>query len=58
MIGVTHRFLERAKKKLLYVAMSRPTHLLCLAMNREHVSDEDKTVLEGCGYIVKELTIS
>jgi superfamily I DNA/RNA helicase len=44
------------KKKLLYVAMSRPTHLLCLAMNREHVSDEDKTELESCGYIINELS--
>lgn len=46
------------KKKLLYVAMSRPTHLLCLAMNREHISDEDKTELENCGYIINELTTS
>jgi len=46
------------KKKLLYVAMSRPTHLLCLAMNREHVSDEDKAELESCGYIINELTTS
>lgn len=43
------------KKKLLYVAMSRPTHLLCLAMNREHVSNKDKTELESCGYIIKDL---
>lgn len=44
------------KKKLLYVAMSRATHLLCLAMNREHVSDEDKADLESYGYIINELT--
>jgi superfamily I DNA/RNA helicase len=44
------------KKKLLYVAMSRPTHLLCLAMNREHVNDKDKTELEGCGFIINEIT--
>lgn len=41
------------KKKLLYVAMSRPTHLLCLAMNKGHVSDEDKKELKSCGYIIK-----
>ncbi|MCT7597263.1 MULTISPECIES: UvrD-helicase domain-containing protein [Aliarcobacter] len=44
------------KKKLLYVAMSRPTHLLCLAMNKEHVSDEDKSDLESCGYLIKDIT--
>lgn len=44
------------KKKLLYVAMSRPTHLLCLAMNKEHISDDDKSDLQSCGYIVKDLT--
>ena len=44
------------KKKLLYVAMSRPTHLLCLAMNKNHLSDEDKKELESCGYIIKDIT--
>ena len=43
------------KKKLLYVAMSRATHLLCLAMNREHVSDEDKTELESLGFVIKNI---
>lgn len=45
-----------AKKKLLYVAMSRPTHLLCLAMNKEHVNDGDKSELERCGYIINDIT--
>ncbi|MFY9072069.1 UvrD-helicase domain-containing protein [Aliarcobacter butzleri] len=45
-----------AKKKLLYVAMSRPTHLLCLAMNKEHVSDEDRIELESFGYLIKDIT--
>ena len=36
--------------------MSRPTHLLCLAMNKEHVSDEDKSDLESCGYLIKDIT--
>ena len=44
------------KRKLLYVAMSRPTHLLCLAINKEHVSDEDKSDLESCGYLIKDIT--
>jgi superfamily I DNA/RNA helicase len=41
------------KRKLLYVAMSRPTHLLCLAMNKDHVTDVDKSELESVGFIVK-----
>ena len=44
------------KIKLLYVAMSRPTHLLCLAMNKEHVTIRDKTELENIGFIVKNIS--
>lgn len=44
------------KKRLLYVAMSRPTHLLCLAMKKEHVSDTDITELQECGYVVIDIT--
>ena len=43
------------KKKLLYVAMSRPTHLLCLAINKDHVNDDDKRELVEKGYIVKTI---
>ena len=51
-----------SKKKLVYVAMSRPTHFLCLAIHKSHihrkktkeVTDEDIEVLESCGFwIVK-----
>ncbi len=43
------------KKKLLYVAMSRPTHLLCFAMNKEHVKSNDISELEECGFIIEEI---
>lgn len=46
------------KKKLLYVAMSRPTHLLCLAINKEHVSETDKIELESYGFIINEIIFS
>lgn len=46
------------KKKLLYVAMSRPTHLLCFAINKEHVNDGDKSDLESCGFIIHNIPIS
>jgi superfamily I DNA/RNA helicase len=32
------------KKRLIYVAMSRPTHFLCLAMHKEQIKDLDKDV--------------
>ena len=46
------------KKKLAYVAMSRPTHLLCLAIHKSHmhrkkikeVTDADIEVLKECGF--------
>lgn len=43
------------KKKLLYVAMSRPTHLLCLAMNKAHIADMDKNELESVGFKIKNI---
>jgi DNA helicase II / ATP-dependent DNA helicase PcrA len=43
------------KKKLLYVAMSRPTHLLCFAMNKEHVNELDREELQNCGFIIKDI---
>lgn len=47
-----------SKKKLLYVAMSRPTHLLCLAINKEHVNETDKIELESYGFIINEIIFS
>ncbi|CAA6803047.1 MAG: Unknown protein [uncultured Sulfurovum sp.] len=35
--------------------MSRPTHLLCLAMDKEYVTVSDKTELENIGFIVKDI---
>jgi DNA helicase II / ATP-dependent DNA helicase PcrA len=43
------------KKKLLYVAMSRPTHLLCFAMNKEHVNELDREELQNSGFIIKDI---
>jgi len=43
------------KKKLLYVAMSRPTHLLCLAMSKNHVEDKDIPELEANGFSVQDI---
>jgi hypothetical protein len=36
--------------KRVFVAMSRPTHLLCLAMARDHVDDEAQKALEDLGW--------
>lgn len=46
--GVKRRFLS-----LAYVAMTRPTHLLCLAMRRDDVDDYSQTALEQRGWIIK-----
>lgn len=52
-----------AKKKLIYVATSRATHLLCLAIHKKHihrkkqneVSDEDIESLKSNGFKIIEL---
>ena len=50
--NATHRF-ERFKR--LHVAMTRPRHLLCLAINSAHINDEQKTSLEGIGWQITDL---
>jgi len=39
----------------LYVAMSRPRHLLCLAIHEDRVSEEQKTALESLGWNIRVL---
>ena len=41
---------ETRRLRLHYVAMTRPTHLLCLAMKRNAFSDDEVTLLEGRGW--------
>jgi len=43
-----------AKKKLLYVAMSRPTHLLCLAIHN-NLTDTDIEILKANGFNIIKL---
>ncbi|CAA6802937.1 MAG: ATP-dependent DNA helicase UvrD/PcrA [uncultured Sulfurovum sp.] len=45
---------NKDKKRLIYVAMSRPTHFLCLAMHKEQIKDLVKDVksLEDNGFRV------
>ena len=41
--------------RLLYVGMSRPRHLVCLAMNREHISDAQIAAMEGIGWRIRDV---
>jgi hypothetical protein len=38
--------------KLHYVAMTRPTHLLCLAMRKDAFVDEELDILAGRGWTI------
>lgn len=42
--------------KLCYVAMTRPTHLLCLAMKRESFDKSEIEKLVECGWSVMDIT--
>lgn len=39
----------------LYVAMSRPKHLLCLAVHANHITPEQKASLEAVGWRLRDL---
>lgn len=41
----------------LYVAMSRPKHLLCFAMHADRVSDDNKKALQEKGWNIKMLAL-
>lgn len=54
-----------AKKKVIYVGMTRPTHLLCLAIHRKHVnskkteciiSNQDLEEIKQNGFVVVDLS--
>ncbi|MCF6258477.1 MAG: UvrD-helicase domain-containing protein [Gammaproteobacteria bacterium] len=46
---------QKSRLKSHYVAMSRPTHLLCLAMKRKHINDDMLVALKGNGWKVCEM---
>lgn len=41
----------------LYVAMSRPKHLLCLALHANHITHEQRTSLEAAGWRLRDLAL-
>jgi hypothetical protein len=41
---------KEKRLKQVFVAMSRPTDLVCLAMNEEHLTKKDIGILEGLGW--------
>lgn len=47
---------QQAQMRNLYVAMSRPTKLLCLAANENRVSHELRDALVSKGWIIEEVT--
>jgi len=42
--------LQKKYLKQIFVAMSRPKYLVCLAMNKKHLSEKDITKLGGLGW--------
>jgi len=52
--GRRHAGANKDKKKLIYVAMSRPTHFLCLAIHKRQLVDDDIRKLEDGGFRVVE----
>lgn len=47
---------QESRLKVHYVAMTRPTHLLCLAMKRSSFNDAEMEQLKGRGWMIKDLT--
>lgn len=46
---------NESRLKLYYVAMTRPTHLLCLAMKRESFNKSEINQLEKCGWKIMDV---
>jgi DNA helicase-2/ATP-dependent DNA helicase PcrA len=45
----------RERMKRVYVAMTRPRELVCLALHRDHVSADQRAALEECGWSIQDL---
>lgn len=43
--------------KMLYVGLSRPTHLLCYAMHKTSFENYNEEKLKACGWVIIDLTI-
>ncbi|WP_425408006.1 UvrD-helicase domain-containing protein [Hyphococcus sp.] len=58
--GIEHGAISGVRKvrfaRLLYVATTRPRHLLCLAIHSENVSDAQEQALSDNGWDIKRLT--
>lgn len=48
---------DKQAAKILYVGLSRPTHLLCYATLKKQWSDEDVQKMKNAGWIIDDLTI-
>jgi len=47
------RFEEHLRR--VFVALTRPTDLLCLAIFDEHLTDDQRTALESCGWAITDI---
>ncbi len=47
--------LDQQRLKLAYVAMTRPKALLCLAMRRSHITEQQQQELSSAGWTVQQL---
>jgi len=46
----------RRRLPVVHVGMTRPSHLLCLAMHRDRVTEEDEQELTAVGWSIEDLT--
>lgn len=57
--GINHQAISGVRKikfaRLLYVATTRPRHLLCLAIHNENISEAQETALRKNGWDIKRL---
>ena len=53
---INERMHAQSALKMLYVGMSRPTHLLCYAMHKSSFLQYNKTKLTKCGWVILDLT--
>ncbi len=53
--SAVERSRARERMKRIYVAMTRPKELLCLAVHRDHVSRDQRNALERRGWSVQDL---
>ena len=55
--GITEKVLKQRGLRLHYVAMTRPSHLICVAMRADAINAGDRVTLQNRGWVLRDCPV-